>query len=72
MEVRQVDGHAFQQGHVALGVDVYKRQERAGRLEVAFATDGAQTLVTLEHSGWDGYDDPAGARHDYNLSLIHI
>ena len=40
--------------------------EKAGRLQVAFAADGSQTLVTLEHSGWDGYDDPAGARDDYD------
>ena len=39
--------------------------EGAGRLEVTFAAAGAQTLVTLEHSGWDGNDDPAGARDDY-------
>ncbi len=38
----------------------------AGRLEIAFAGAGAQTLVTLDHSGWDGYDDPAGARDDYD------
>lgn len=38
----------------------------AGRLEIAFAADGAQTLVTLDHSGWDGYDDPAGARSEYD------
>ncbi len=40
--------------------------ERAGCLEVTFAADGAHTVVTLEHSGWDGYDDPAGARDDYH------
>jgi hypothetical protein len=40
--------------------------EKAGRLQIAFVADGAQTLVTLEHSGWDGYDDPAGARDDYD------
>jgi len=40
--------------------------ERAGRLEVTFAATGAQTLVALAHSGFEGYDDPAGARDDYN------
>jgi hypothetical protein len=40
--------------------------EQAGRLEVTFAATGAQTLVALEHSGFEGYDDPAGARGDYN------
>jgi len=40
--------------------------EGAGRLEVTFAAVGAQTLATLDHSGWEGYDDPVAARHDYN------
>ena len=40
--------------------------EQAGRLEITFAAEGAQTLAALEHSGWEGYDDPAGARDDYN------
>ncbi len=30
------------------------------------AGPGEETLVALEHSGWDGYDDPAGARDDYD------
>jgi hypothetical protein len=51
---------------VALTWHPGRSPERAGRLEIAFAGDGAETLVTLDHSGWDGYDDPAGARDDYN------
>ena len=51
---------------VALSWHPGRSSERASRLEVAFAADGSQTLVTPEHSGWDGYDDPTGARHDYN------
>jgi hypothetical protein len=38
----------------------------AGRLQITFASTGAHTLVTLEHSGWDGYTDPVGARRDYD------
>ena len=38
----------------------------ARHLEVTFAAVGAQTLATLDHSGWEGYDDPVAARHDYN------
>ncbi len=51
---------------VALTWHPCRPPESAGRLEVTFARDGAQTLVKLEHSGWDGYDDPAGARDDYD------
>ncbi len=57
--------HWTRGGSVALTWHPGRPPERAGRLEVTFATDGAQTLVTLEHSGWDGYDDPARARDDY-------
>lgn len=51
---------------VALTWHPGRSAERAGRLEVTFAAAGAQTLVTLEHTGWDGYDDPHGARADYD------
>jgi hypothetical protein len=40
--------------------------EVAGRLQITVAPAGAQTVVTLEHSGWDGYADPVGARRDYD------
>jgi activator of Hsp90 ATPase-like protein len=50
---------------VALTWHPGRSPERAGLLEVTFTAAGAKTLVTLEHSGWDGYDDPAGARDDY-------
>ena len=40
--------------------------QAAGRLTVRFIAAGPQTLVTLNHSGWEGYDDPVAARHDYN------
>jgi hypothetical protein len=40
--------------------------EKAARLEVSFVPEGPQTLLTLEQAGWEGYDDPAGARDDYD------
>jgi hypothetical protein len=51
---------------VALTWHPGRAPESAGRLVVTFAAAGTQTLVTLEHSGWDGYDDPVGARNDYH------
>ncbi len=51
---------------VALTWHPGRSPERAGRLEITFAGVGQETLVALEHSGWDGYDDPAGARDDYD------
>jgi len=51
---------------VALTWHPGRSPERAGRLEVTFAATGAQTLVALEHSGFEGYDDPSGAREDYD------
>jgi organic hydroperoxide reductase OsmC/OhrA len=40
--------------------------DRASHVEVTFAAAGDQTLVTLSHRGWDTFDDPAGARADYD------
>jgi hypothetical protein len=31
-----------------------------------FAAIGEQTLVTLIHSGWETFDDPAAARAEYD------
>ena len=39
--------------------------ERPTQVTVSFAAAGEQTLVTLEHSGWEVYDDPAAARDEY-------
>jgi uncharacterized protein YciI len=39
--------------------------ERASHVEVTFAAEGAQTLVRLEHAGWDAFDAPADARAEY-------
>lgn len=35
------------------------------RVTVSFAAAGEQTLVTLEHVGWEVLDDPAAARGEY-------
>ncbi len=37
----------------------------ASHVEVTFTAAGEQTLVTLTHSGWDTFDDPAAARAEY-------
>ena len=40
--------------------------ERASAVTVTFTARGeAQTMVALEHSGWEVYDDPAAARREY-------
>jgi hypothetical protein len=41
-------------------------EERAGHVEVTFTAAGDQTLVRLEHTGWERYDDPAEARAGYD------
>lgn len=38
---------------------------RASKVEVTFAPSGQGTLVTLVHTGWEAFDDPAGAREEY-------
>jgi uncharacterized protein YciI len=44
--------------------------DRASHVEVTFAAAPAgaaeQTLVTLVHTGWDSFDDPAAARAEYD------
>lgn len=40
--------------------------EGASHVEVTFTGVAAQTLVTLEHTGWDVYADPAAARAEYD------
>jgi uncharacterized protein YciI len=39
--------------------------DRASHVEVRFAGAGAQTRVTVEHSGWQVFADPAAARAEY-------
>ena len=52
---------------VALTWHPGRSPERAGRLEVAFAADrGGRPWLPWSTRAWDGYDDPVGARDDYN------
>ena len=41
-------------------------KDRASRVEVTFHPSGDQTLVVLEHAGWEVFDDPESARDDYD------
>jgi uncharacterized protein YciI len=40
--------------------------ERASHVEVTFTPSEARTLVRLEHSGWQVFDDPTAARDEYD------
>jgi uncharacterized protein YciI len=40
--------------------------ERASQVVVTFAAEGSQTLVRLEHSGWESFADPVAARAEYD------
>jgi uncharacterized protein YciI len=40
--------------------------ERASYVAVTFAAEGSQTLVRLEHTGWEAFADPAAARAEYD------
>jgi uncharacterized protein YciI len=40
--------------------------ERASHVEVTFAAAAVQTLVSVEHTGWDAFADPAAARVEYD------
>jgi uncharacterized protein YciI len=40
--------------------------QKASHVEVIFAARADQTLVTLEHAGWDAFADPAAARAEYD------
>jgi uncharacterized protein YciI len=41
--------------------------DQATHVEISFAQADAQTLVTLNHTGWERYADPAEARAEYDL-----
>ncbi len=40
--------------------------DRPSHVEVTFTATGPQTLVTLVHSGWEVYADPAAMRAEYD------
>jgi uncharacterized protein YndB with AHSA1/START domain/uncharacterized protein YciI len=41
-------------------------EHRASRVEVTFTPLDSQTLIILEHAGWEVFDDPEGARDEYD------
>jgi uncharacterized protein YciI len=43
-----------------------RMSERASQVEVTFVATEGGTLVTLEHGGWEVFDDPWTARTEYN------
>jgi uncharacterized protein YciI len=43
-----------------------KSAEHASHVEVTFAAAAGLTLVTLEHTGWEVFADPAAAREEYD------
>jgi uncharacterized protein YndB with AHSA1/START domain/uncharacterized protein YciI len=46
--------------------------ERASHVEVTFIAAGEQTLVSLTHSGWEIFDDPAAARSGYDQGWLKV
>ena len=46
--------------------------ERATDLRVSFLPDGEQTLVVLEHAGWERLSDPAAAAAEYGQGWPHV
>jgi uncharacterized protein YciI/uncharacterized protein YndB with AHSA1/START domain len=52
-------------GTVAFTWHPGRTADQATEVTVSFAAAGEQTLVTLEHHGWEVYADPAAARAEY-------
>lgn len=46
--------------------------EQASQVEVTFAAAGEKTLVTLTHTGWEAYEDPAAARAEYGSGWLTV
>ena len=72
---RSADGQAAVWGTVtrweppdAVGFSWHPGQaaESASHVEVTFAAAADQTLVTVEHSSWQAFTDPAAARAEYD------
>ncbi len=40
--------------------------DRASHVEITFAAAAGRTLVTVEHTGWEVFADPAAARAEYD------
>ena len=45
---------------------------QASQVEVTFSAAGQQTLVSLTHSGWEIFDDPAAARSEYDQGWAKV
>lgn len=43
-----------------------RAEDTAGHVTVTFSPYGEQTLVTLEHAGWEVYEDSVAARNEYS------
>lgn len=53
--------------HVAFTWHPGREADRASSVSVSFSLREAdETLVVLEHSGWEAFDDPAAARREYD------
>jgi uncharacterized protein YciI len=59
-------------GEVAFTWHPGRGAERASQVRVTFTGFGDHTRVRLEHSGWEMFDDPAGARAEYEQGWPHV
>lgn len=59
-------------GEVAFTWHPGRGSDRAGQVRVTFTEFGDQTRVSLEHSGWEVFDDPAAARAEYDQGWPHV
>ncbi len=46
--------------------------DHASRVTVTFEADGAQTLVRLEHDGWEVFAEPEAAREEYGHGWVPV
>lgn len=46
--------------------------DRASHVEVTFTAAGDETLVALEHTGWESFDDPVKARAMYDEGWVVV
>jgi hypothetical protein len=49
-----------------------KTADKASRVEVTFTPAETGTLVALEHTGWEVFDDPATARAEYDTGWTAV
>jgi uncharacterized protein YciI len=53
-------------GLVAVSWHPGQQADQASNVEVSFAAADGQTRVTVQHSGWESFADPAAARAEYD------